>query len=132
MCLQRASCIAEIYHGLIAEELVVKEVICTKGTQMKRMRMMGRGRTGFGYKRYTHCTVKLEQIDFDKEIASAKTFKHRTEWTKRRDLVNKIKEGAITGTVIRPVNPRFKQPEQPSEEEEAAAAAAAAAAGAAK
>jgi large subunit ribosomal protein L22 len=61
---KRASAIAKIYHEAIPEELLVKEIFVTKGLAQKRMRIMGRGRTGIGYMRKSHVTVKVEKINF--------------------------------------------------------------------
>ena len=58
------------------------------------MRIMGRGRTGFGYKRRSHVLVKVSKIDFDKEINNAKTFSQKKKWLKRLDIVNKLKAKA--------------------------------------
>ena len=59
---------AKLYYNAIPEELIVKEVIVNKGFAQKKIRIMGRGRTGFGYTRSSHVTVKLEKIDFNQII----------------------------------------------------------------
>ncbi len=63
----------------------------TKGASRKMLRIMGRGRTGFGYKRYTHVTIKVEKVDFQKEIDNAKNPIMLKKWKKLSDIVNKIK-----------------------------------------
>lgn len=90
--LQRGADIAKIFHSVIPEELIVKEIMVTKGLAQKRMRIMGRGRTGFGYKRSSHVSTKLEIIDFDAKIAAAKTASERKDWSKRKELVKVLKQ----------------------------------------
>jgi hypothetical protein len=68
---------------------LVKEVFVTKGVAMKRMRIMGRGRTGIGYMRKTHVTVKLEVINFADMIAKAKTSSQKAKWARIQDIVEK-------------------------------------------
>ncbi len=65
---QRAASLARIQHNAVPAELFVKEVMVNKGMSYKRMRIMGRGRSGIGYKRYSHVTVKVEIINFNKMI----------------------------------------------------------------
>lgn len=65
---ERAVALARIYHGAIPEELYIKEVMVTKGSQQKRMRIMGRGRTGVGYKRQSHVCVKVAFVNFEDRI----------------------------------------------------------------
>ena len=89
--LQRAANMAKIYHQTIPEELFVKEIFVTKGFAQKRMRIMGRGRTGFGYKRKTHVRVKLEKIDFEKMIEGSKSYSQKQKWIKRHELVKSIR-----------------------------------------
>ena len=60
---------------------------------MKKMRIMGRGRTGVGIIRKTHVTVKLEVIDFEEKIQEAESQTQKKRWTQRRDLVQQLKTG---------------------------------------
>lgn len=96
--LARAANMAKIYHQTIPEELFVKEIFVTKGFAQKRMRIMGRGRTGFGYKRKTHVRVKLEKIDFGKMIAGAKTFSQKQKWKTRKSFVEGLKQESGDGS----------------------------------
>ena len=88
---QRAISISSQFHQTIPEELMVKEIFITKGLQQKRSRIMGRGRTGYGYKRSSHVTVKVEKIDFEAVMIEAKTANQRAKWAKRLQMVNEIK-----------------------------------------
>jgi hypothetical protein len=65
----------------------------TKGASFKRMRIMGRGRTGFGYRRQSHITVKVSRVNFEERIAKACTREQERLWVERRDLVQRLKEG---------------------------------------
>ena len=78
-------------HDAIPEEMVVHEVMVTKGMATKKMRIMGRGRTGFGYRRYSHVTVKLEKIDFDKKIKSERAQNQKKKWKLIQEKVETLK-----------------------------------------
>ena len=78
-------------HDAIPEEMVVHEVMVTKGMATKKMRIMGRGRTGFGYRRYSHVTVKLEKIDFDQKIKSERAQNQKKKWKLIQEKVETLK-----------------------------------------
>jgi hypothetical protein len=82
----------KIRHDLNPAELLVKEIAVTKGRQQKQMTIMGRGRTGFGYRRWSHVWVKVEKIDFAKEIAEAKTFSQQQKWREMEALVSRMRQ----------------------------------------
>ena len=48
--------------GLPIEHLQLAECHTSKGRQMKKMRIMGRGRTGMGYKKWSHLNVRLQYV----------------------------------------------------------------------
>lgn len=54
----------------------------------KYARIMGRGRTGYGYKRASHCTVKVEKVDYEKEIKNAANKFQQKKWMKWQTLCN--------------------------------------------
>lgn len=62
-----------------------------KGSQTKIMTIMGKGRTGFGYRRQSHVVIKVEVIDFAKKIKDAKSLNQKRVWTERRDSVKNLK-----------------------------------------
>jgi Ribosomal protein L22p/L17e len=95
--LQRATAVAKIFHEAIPEELFVKEVMVTKGNAQKRMRIMGRGRTGVGYTRKAHITIKVEVINFAHMIAKAKTHSQKAKWAKIEEIVLKKRLAGATG-----------------------------------
>lgn len=88
---QNAYNMARVNYGAIPEELMVKEAFINKGLQQKRPRIMGRGRTGVGYKRASHVTVKVTKVDFDKEIRCAPSVAKKSEWKRRLAVVNRLK-----------------------------------------
>lgn len=71
----------------------MKEVIVNKGMSYKKLRIMGRGRQGVGYKRYSHVRIILEKIDFEREIAAQETSNQKAKWLKRKNEVLSIKAG---------------------------------------
>mmetsp|Transcript_6164 Transcript_6164/g.5510 ORF Transcript_6164/g.5510 Transcript_6164/m.5510 type:complete len:201 (-) Transcript_6164:16-618(-) len=93
---KRGVVLAKLQFDAIPEELRVKEVLVSKGMAIKKMRIMGRGRTGFGYKRYTHVRIQIEKINFDKMISQQKSYNQKLKWTKRKQLVEKIKADIST------------------------------------
>ena len=91
----------------------MKEIMVTKGMQHKRMRIMGRGRTGFGYKRYSHVTLKVEVLNFDEKILSAKTKGQKDLWLQRKLMVQELK--------ARPREYALKKPDKKGTKKQAAA-----------
>mmetsp|Transcript_21994 Transcript_21994/g.31598 ORF Transcript_21994/g.31598 Transcript_21994/m.31598 type:complete len:175 (+) Transcript_21994:7-531(+) len=87
----RANAIAKLQFSAIPEELVIKEVIVNKGIAVKKNRIMGRGRTGVGYTRSSHVTVKVEKINFDDMIDKSPSMNQKKKWSERRDAVEQLK-----------------------------------------
>jgi hypothetical protein len=108
---------ANTRHGAIPEELHVKEIMVTKGMQQKRMRIMGRGRTGVGYKRWCHVTLKVEVINFDERILKAKTAGQKNLWLERKLLVQRLKETPMEYLLKKKVRvPKGREPSAKKEE----------------
>lgn len=97
---QRAVSIATQNYQTIPEELMIKEIFITKGFAQKRSRIMGRGRTGYGYRRASHVTVKVEKVDFEDLMTNAKSTNSKAKWEKRLALVNDIKAGTKSSIAI--------------------------------
>lgn len=91
---QRGLAIAKLNYDAIPEELKVKEIIVTKGTSYKKLRIMGRGRTGIGKIRSTHVTIKLDKVDFTECIDKAYTAKQKALWIGRKNIVDKLRNTA--------------------------------------
>ncbi|CAE7805106.1 unnamed protein product, partial [Symbiodinium microadriaticum] len=113
----RAATLANIRHGAIPEELYVKEIMVTKGMQHKRMRIMGRGRTGFGYKRWSHVTLKVEVINFDERILKAESKGQKDLWLQRKLLVQQLKESPREYVLKKPEKKPRRQAAMQQEEE---------------
>jgi len=103
---QRAVSIASQTHQAIPEELIVKEIFVTKGLAQKRQRIMGRGRTGLGYRRTSHVTVKVEKIDFNQVKDDAKSASSRAKWEGRQLLVQDIRAGNAESIKVAPLSAR--------------------------
>lgn len=93
--MQRANAIAKLQFSAIPEELIIKEVIVNKGVAVKKNRIMGRGRTGIGYKRSSHVTVKVEKINFDAMIDKSPSMNQKNKWSQRREVVEKLKAANV-------------------------------------
>jgi hypothetical protein len=93
--------LAKLRYDAIPEELFVREVITTKGLATKRLRIMGRGRTGFGYKRRTHVRLVMEKINFDAMIGKQKSYNQRQKWLKRKQLVEDIRSNKKISIVFK-------------------------------
>ena len=102
---KRACALAGVYHKAIPEELHVHEVMITKGKQQKRARIMGRGRTGMGYKRASHVNVKLAIVNFEARIKHGPIW-DRKKWMKRYEVAKKARaridanKGQEEGTTV--------------------------------
>ena len=125
---ERAASLAKIKFEAIPEQLVVRECVINKGNKssepflnflfaysyllikqglcLKRRRIMGRGRTGFGYKRSSHVTVRIEKVDFQKEINNAVNPIQKRKWLKWQSFCNlKINPaGSVSNIVTEPTS----------------------------
>ena len=66
-----------------------------QGPGTKRIKIMGRGRTGMSFIRKSHLKLTLTEIDFDLAIASASSANQKAKWTKRRDAVTRSVDNRI-------------------------------------
>ena len=55
---------------------------------------MGRGRTGVGYKRWAHIRIKLEKINFEREMQDASNSLIQNKW-KRWERLAKLARGEV-------------------------------------
>lgn len=78
--LKRTSNLADIRHGLQPSQLEVAECFATHGTHLKRMKLMGRGRTGTLHHRFSHMRVVLREIDFALKIYTARSMGEKKRW----------------------------------------------------
>lgn len=78
--LKRTSNLADIRHGLQPSQLEVSECFATKGTPLKRIKIMGRGRSGKKERKHAHFRVVLREIDFKLRIYQAPTINQKKKW----------------------------------------------------
>lgn len=78
--LKRTSNLADIRHGLQPSQLEVAECFATKGKPLKRLKPMGRGRTGRMEHKHAHMRVVLREIDFKLRIYQAPTLNQKKKW----------------------------------------------------
>ncbi|ETI52689.1 ribosomal protein L22 [Phytophthora nicotianae CJ01A1] len=64
---QNAINLADIKYQIEPENLMVAECFVNKGTYLKRLRIMGRGRSGVMHHPHTHLTVILREFDPSKK-----------------------------------------------------------------
>jgi ribosomal protein L22 len=91
---------ANFLHGAIPEELMIDSIVVNKGYSQRQVRIMGRGRFGVGYKRYSHVTIALRQLDMEKEAKKAPTWSQAQKWHKRKGLVDRLKGQSSEGDTI--------------------------------
>lgn len=78
--IERTAKRAEFKDGLKMSQLEVAECFATHGTHLKRIKFMGRGRTGIKRRRHSNIRLVLREIDFDLKILQAKSMNERKEW----------------------------------------------------
>ena len=71
----------------------------TKGMTRKKVRIMGRGRSGMGKIRSSHVTIKVDKVNFQEKIQHARSIYERDVWMKRKALVDKLKKSGDTQTL---------------------------------
>ena len=89
--LERMCATAKRNHGLLPEELWVDKCFVTQGPGTKRVKIMGRGRTGLKFVRSSHLNVTLKEIDFEAMIAAAGNRNQKKKWAKRRDAAKALR-----------------------------------------
>jgi large subunit ribosomal protein L22 len=65
--IQNAVNLADIKYAIEPENLMVSECFVNKGTYLKRIRIMGRGRSGVMHRPFSHLTVVLREFDSSKK-----------------------------------------------------------------
>jgi large subunit ribosomal protein L22 len=82
--LKRTANLADIRDGLQHSQLEVAECFATKGSPMKRMKTMGRGRTGRMEHKHAHFRVVLREIDFKLRMYQAPSLNQKKKWFLRQ------------------------------------------------
>jgi ribosomal protein L22 len=80
----RTSNVADMKDGLQHSQLEVAECFATKGKPLKRIMIMGRGRSGRMEHKFSHFRVVLREIDFKLRIYQAETLNQKKRWFLRQ------------------------------------------------
>jgi len=78
--IRRTSNLADIRHGLQPSQLEVAECFATHGSHLKRIKIMGRGRSGKKHRRHSHIRLVLREIDFPTKLLQAETVNQKRKW----------------------------------------------------
>ena len=90
-CAQRAAA----QHELVPEELEIERCFVTPAPFMKRLKIMGRGRSGTIRKRSGHLNVTVAAVDFDAKIREAHNPRQRRKWEERRAVARAARERVL-------------------------------------
>eukprot|EP00339_Tiarina_fusa_P011028 CAMPEP_0117016340 /NCGR_PEP_ID=MMETSP0472-20121206/12894_1 /TAXON_ID=693140 ORGANISM="Tiarina fusus, Strain LIS" /NCGR_SAMPLE_ID=MMETSP0472 /ASSEMBLY_ACC=CAM_ASM_000603 /LENGTH=242 /DNA_ID=CAMNT_0004720359 /DNA_START=138 /DNA_END=866 /DNA_ORIENTATION=+ len=116
--LRRTSNLADIRDGLQMSQLEVAECFTTKSMMLKRLKPMGRGRTGIMHHKYSHIRAVLREIDFPLKIYQAHSLNQKKKWLLHQQ---RAKQDAQAAKAKREEAERLlKQQEQQREERKAA------------
>ena len=80
--IQRTANLADIRHKIQPSALEVAECFSTRGTPIKDIKIMGRGRMGRMEHPRSHMRVVLREIDFQLKIYQARTTEEKMYWYK--------------------------------------------------
>ena len=80
--------------GVHPAQLEVAECFATHGKHIKRMKTMGRGRTGIMHHRFSHVRVVLREIDFPLKIALCNSVAGKRKWLEKMKIAER--EGEAT------------------------------------
>jgi large subunit ribosomal protein L22 len=78
--LQRTANLADIRHGLQPSQLEIAECFATRGTPLKRVKTMGRGRSGRMEHKHSHMRLVLREVDFKLRIYQAPSVNQKKKW----------------------------------------------------
>ena len=82
--LQRTANLADIRDNLQPSQLEVAECFATRGKPLKRLKIMGRGRSGRMEHKFGHLRVVLREVDFKLRIYQAPTMNQKKKWFVRQ------------------------------------------------
>lgn len=71
---------ADTKNGLQASQLEVAECFSTHGSHLKRLKIMGRGRSGKKRRRHSHIRLVLREIDFPTKLLKAESINQKRKW----------------------------------------------------
>ncbi|GAX10745.1 hypothetical protein FisN_14Lh266 [Fistulifera solaris] len=78
--LKRTANRADLKDSLQPSQLEVAECFATKGTPLKRIKPMGRGRSGRMEHKHSHIRLVLREIDFKLRIYQAPSLNQKKKW----------------------------------------------------
>lgn len=78
--IRRTANLADIRHGLQPSQLEVAECFATHGVHLKRLKIMGRGRSGVKHRRHSHIRLVLREIDFPTKLLQAESVNQKRKW----------------------------------------------------
>ncbi len=84
--LQRTMNSANQKYGLLPSQLEVAECFATHGSHLKRVKVMGRGRSGKKLRRFSHIRMVLREIDFPLKIITCTSINQRNKWVKHMEV----------------------------------------------
>ncbi|KAL3796922.1 hypothetical protein HJC23_000675 [Cyclotella cryptica] len=92
--IRRTANLADIRHGLQPSQLEVAECFATHGRHLKRLKIMGRGRSGKKLRRFSHIRLVLREIDFPTKLLEASTINQKRKWLNRLSIAREDYEKA--------------------------------------
>eukprot|EP00580_Thalassiosira_gravida_P002324 CAMPEP_0201607470 /NCGR_PEP_ID=MMETSP0492-20130828/6559_1 /ASSEMBLY_ACC=CAM_ASM_000837 /TAXON_ID=420259 /ORGANISM="Thalassiosira gravida, Strain GMp14c1" /LENGTH=241 /DNA_ID=CAMNT_0048072053 /DNA_START=176 /DNA_END=901 /DNA_ORIENTATION=+ len=78
--IRRTANLADIRDGYQASQLEVAECFATHGSHLKRVKIMGRGRSGKKHRRHCHIRLVLREIDFPTKLVQAESINQKRRW----------------------------------------------------
>jgi len=78
--IRRTANLADIRHGLQPSQLEVAECFSTHGSHLKRLKIMGRGRSGKKHRRHSHIRLVLREVDFPTKLLQAESINQKRKW----------------------------------------------------
>mmetsp|Transcript_17461 Transcript_17461/g.34846 ORF Transcript_17461/g.34846 Transcript_17461/m.34846 type:complete len:293 (-) Transcript_17461:267-1145(-) len=92
--IRRTANLADIRDGFQPSQLEVSECFTTHGTHLKRLKIMGRGRSGKKLRRFSHIRLVLREIDFPTKILEATSINQKRKWLERLAIAREDYEKA--------------------------------------
>lgn len=78
--IRRTAEAANMENGLQPSQLEVAECFSTHGVHLKRVKIMGRGRSGKKSRRHSHIRLVLREIDFPTKLLQAESINQKRKW----------------------------------------------------
>eukprot|EP00573_Skeletonema_grethae_P003797 CAMPEP_0201696800 /NCGR_PEP_ID=MMETSP0578-20130828/8337_1 /ASSEMBLY_ACC=CAM_ASM_000663 /TAXON_ID=267565 /ORGANISM="Skeletonema grethea, Strain CCMP 1804" /LENGTH=306 /DNA_ID=CAMNT_0048182831 /DNA_START=84 /DNA_END=1007 /DNA_ORIENTATION=- len=92
--IRRTANLADIRDGIQPSQLEVAECFTTHGTHLKRLKIMGRGRSGKKLRRFSHIRLVLREIDFPTKLLESTSINQKRKWLERLQIAREDYEKA--------------------------------------